>query len=114
MTPPTPFMKHDHGKPRMDLLPPEALIEVSRVLGYGANKYAAHNWRKATEWGRYSAAAMRHLTAWMNGEDVDPESGLPHVAHATCCLMFLLALQQTGVGTDDRYKPTAERSEARE
>ena len=99
-----PFLKLDHGKPRMDLLPPEALVAVSQVLGFGAAKYQDHNWRKATNWGRYSAAAMRHLVAWMGGEDNDQESGLPHLAHSACCLMFLIALQQTAVGTDDRHK----------
>ena len=98
------FVKYDTTKPRMDLLPPEALTEISKVLGYGAKKYSAHNWRKATEWSRYSAAALRHLNAWNAGEDIDGESGLPHLAHAGCCIMFLLALQQTAVGTDDRYQ----------
>jgi hypothetical protein len=103
---PVPFKKLDAGKPRMDLLPPEAIVEVSKVLTYGASKYADHNWRKATNWGRYTAATLRHVFAWMTGEDNDPETGMSHLAHATCCLMFLLALQQTRVGTDDRFKVT--------
>lgn len=103
-----PFLKHDHGKPAFDLLPPRALADVSAVLGYGANKYAAHNWRKATRWGRYSAAALRHVFAWLSGEDLDKESGLPHLAHATCCLLFLLELQSTGVGEDDRWREERE------
>jgi hypothetical protein len=103
----TPFVKHDADKPRMDLLPPEALVAVAQVLTLGARKYSDHNWRKATNWGRYSAAAMRHIVAWQGGEDFDPETGMSHLSHATACLMFLIALQETEVGTDDRYKPGA-------
>ena len=98
------FRKLDAGKPRMDLLPPLALVEVSKVLGYGAAKYEAHNWRRATTLGRYSAAALRHVFAWLSGEDRDAESGLHHLAHAACCVLFLLELQMTAVGVDDRHQ----------
>jgi len=45
---------------------------------------------------------LRHLTAWWAGEDLDPESGLHHLAHAACCLMFLLEYTQTHTELDDR------------
>jgi hypothetical protein len=96
-------VKHDDGKPRMDLLPPEALREIAGVLTMGAQKYDAHNWRRGFAYSRLIAAALRHLFAWVGGENKDPESGKSHLAHAACCLMFLITFEQTNTGTDDRY-----------
>jgi hypothetical protein len=62
------------------------------------------NWELGMSWGRLLAAAMRHLSAWALGQHSDPESGLPHLAHASCCVLMLLALTKRKVGTDDRYK----------
>ena len=96
-------VKHDAGKPRLDLLPAEALVEIGAVLGAGAEKYAPHNWRKGFAYSRLIAAALRHIFAWVGGEDKDPETGRSHLAHAACCLMFLITFEQTCTGTDDRY-----------
>lgn len=86
--------KDDAGKPRWGLLPWRALGSVVDVLTYGAKKYAPHNWQKVPEAReRYEDALERHLVAWRLGENVDPESGLPHLAHAACCLLFLLAFE---------------------
>lgn len=95
--------KHDSEKVRMDLLSPLALHELSRVLTYGAQKYKDNNWRKGMSWSRLIGACLRHLFAFMRGEDVDAESNLPHLAHAMCCLMFLSEYQLTKNGTDDRW-----------
>lgn len=85
--------KNDDDKLRLDLLPFAAVNHVALVLTYGAEKYAPYNWRKVEGWRwRYFAAALRHLTAWWLGEKNDPESGLPHLAHAACCVLFLLEL----------------------
>ena len=88
--------KLDKGKPRWSLLQWDVLGEVVKVLEHGARKYAPENWRKVPDARqRYYDAAMRHLTAWWMGEDNDDGpggSGLPHLAHALCCLSFLLAL----------------------
>jgi hypothetical protein len=84
--------KDDQGKLRYDLLLPSMTRPVVRVLTHGAEKYGDHNWSKVERLpSRYYAACQRHLDAWRDGERVDPESGLPHLAHAICCLMFLLA-----------------------
>jgi hypothetical protein len=81
----------DTGKARWDLLPWRSVGEVVRVLTHGAVKYAPDNWQKVPEpRNRYFAAAVRHLTTWWDGEKVDPESGLSHLAHAVCCLLFLM------------------------
>lgn len=100
-------MKHDQNKPPMGLLSSKWLVGVARVLGFGANKYASHNWRKGIVGSRLYDAAFRHLAAWNDGEDLDPESGLPHLYHASCCLMFLSELMETRPELDDRYKPVA-------
>jgi hypothetical protein len=100
-------IKHDGAKPNMSLLDPHALTELTKVLDFGAVKYAAHNWRQGISKSRLIAAALRHLFAYLSGEDKDPESGLSHVAHAMCCCMFLLGLEHRPE-LDDRWKRTAE------
>lgn len=89
--------KYDAGKPRPDLIPAGPLLEVSKVLAYGAAKYTKgassgeNNWQHV-EGGRqrYHAAALRHVLQWQSGERHDSETGLHHLAHAACCLLFVL------------------------
>ena len=97
-------LKADDEKIRMELLSPVALEAIAKVMTFGAQKYTDHNWRKGFKWSRLIGAALRHLMAFMKGEDKDPESGLPHLAHLGCCVMFLLEHQLTKIGKDDRYK----------
>jgi hypothetical protein len=100
-------VKLDAEKVRLDLLSTPAVIGMGRVLTYGVQKYAEHNWRKGMKWSRLVAAAMRHLFAFASGEENDAESGLPHIDHALCCIMFLSEYQKTGTGTDDRWRGAA-------
>lgn len=87
---PGPGRKHDAGKPRWDLLPWGPLEDVAKVLEFGARKYAPNNWQKVEGGGwRYLRAGLGHLAARARGERLDPESGLPHLAHAVCCCLFL-------------------------
>ena len=87
-------MKFDSIKPRAYLLPPKALLEVSKVLTIGAEKYNEENWRKLDNLqNRYTGAALRHLFAHMDGEELDPETNLSHLAHALCCLLFKLEIE---------------------
>ena len=95
-------VKFDQGKLGFNLLPWDAVIEIVRVLDYGATKYDARNWEKGMDWSRPESAAYRHLTAWSMGESLDPDTGLSHLAHAACNLLFLLAYAQRGIGHDDR------------
>lgn len=98
-------LKFDQNKLPLHLLSTEALNQTAAVLAFGAQKYAEHNWRNGFAWSRPLAAAMRHITAFNAGEDKDPESGLSHLAHAACCIMFLLEFEKTHPHLDDRYKP---------
>jgi hypothetical protein len=99
-------LKFDDDKPPMNLLSREALEQTAKVMAFGKEKYDAHNWRKGFAWSRPLSAAMRHLMAFNDGEDKDPESGLSHLAHAACCIMFLLEFEKTHQELDDRFKPT--------
>jgi hypothetical protein len=82
--------KFDGDKLEFGLLPPLALEEVVRVLTFGAKKYERNNWQKVPESKRrYFDAMERHIWAWKKGEKLDTESGIHHLAHAMCCLMFL-------------------------
>lgn len=96
--------KFDGGKVRMDLIPVRPLNDIAQVLTVGAAKYGARNWEKGMDWSRLYGAALRHITAFWSGEDNDPETGLPHLAHAICCLNFLLEYRYTHKNLDDRVK----------
>lgn len=97
-------IKADDNKNRVDLLPIGPLEAISEILTFGANKYADHNWRKGFKWSRLLGALMRHTFAWARGEKCDPETGKSHLAHAGCCILFLLEHEQRNLGEDDRYK----------
>lgn len=101
-------LKFDQNKLPLNLLSTEAMNQTAAVLAFGAEKYASHNWRKGFAWSRPLAAAMRHITAFNDGENTDPESGLSHLAHAACCIMFLLEFEKTHPHLDDRYKPNVQ------
>jgi hypothetical protein len=83
--------KFDGNKLEYGLLPPFALEATVDVLTFGAQKYERDNWKRVPDSKRrYFDALQRHLWAWKKGEIFDPESGKHHLAHAQCCLMFLL------------------------
>lgn len=95
------FKKHDNQKPRIDLIPPEAVFALADILTMGAEKYGDRNWESGTlenEGGRIYAAAQRHLWQWwhahQNGQDVrDEESGRSHLHHALCNIAFLITYE---------------------
>ena len=95
--------KFDQNKPRMSLLPKGALNAVIRVLEFGATKYQVDGWKHVPDAKtRYYDAMQRHIDAWWQGEQKDPETGEHHLAHAICCGMFLMWFDDTHV---ENHKP---------
>ena len=91
--------KDDFGKPMWSLLPWNELEEVVRTLNFGAEKYGVDNWKKVEDGERrYQDAAVRHLKAVMTGEHKDPETGLPHYAHAAASVLFAFYHNVNGRG----------------
>lgn len=86
---PTTGVKYDDSKPKWSLIPKGVLVQVVEVLTYGSKKYSPNNWMYV-EKERYYDALHRHLDAFNSGEKVDPESGKHHLAHALCCVMYML------------------------
>jgi hypothetical protein len=85
-------IKFDQEKPDYSLVPFGALDETVKVLTYGARKYDRHNWKYVDDI-RYQAALMRHFSLYMQGEYDDPETGISHLAHMACSVLFLLQKQ---------------------
>lgn len=83
--------KHDAGKLRMDLIPPEVETILAAVLTHGATLHGENTWREVEPW-RWEAALRRHLNKYKRGEVLDSDSGLPHLAHVLCNAAFLAAL----------------------
>lgn len=89
--------KFDQNKPRWGLLPLKPMREIVKVLTFGADKYEEDNWKRVPHAkSRYYDAMLRHITDWKDGEILDPESGYHHLAHAGCCLLFILYFEITG------------------
>lgn len=85
-------IKFDSDKAQWTLVPFKALEQVVDVLTIGAKKYAPDNWKKVPNARqRYIDAAFRHMSAYASGEKLDNETGKNHLAHAICCMLFLLA-----------------------
>lgn len=89
---------------RYGLIPIEALAAVARHYGVGAKKYAAHNWRKGYEWSKSYDALQRHATAFWSGEDIDEETGSPHMAAVAFHALALITFMQEQPDFDDRFK----------
>jgi hypothetical protein len=94
--------RFNSGKPDYSLIPLCTLEDEARVWMHGKAKYAAWNWAKGMAWSVPFGCAMRHLAAWQKGEEIDPESGLPHLAHAMCNLRMLTLYSKTFRVGDDR------------
>lgn len=89
---------------RYDLIPVEPLAAVARHYGVGATKYDDHNWRKGYEWSKSYAALQRHANAFWRGEDIDPETGSPHLAAVVFHAFSMMEWMRTHPEYDDRYK----------
>jgi len=97
---------YDDGKVRLDLIPVGAIYALGDVLTYGSTKYGDRNWEKGIKYSRLFASTLRHLFKWWAGEDLDKESGLPHLAHALTNIAMLICTPpisyDTGDALDDR------------
>lgn len=96
--------KNDSGKPRLSLVPKEAYWGMAAALTFGAQKYAPDNFKLGIDYRRISDAALRHITAFMDGEELDPESGLSHLDHALASLAMLKYMSVNVPACDDRFK----------
>lgn len=98
--------KYDEGKARLDLIPPEILEVIAKVYGMGAIKYEPNGWRDPAtfDYSRLYSAGQRHRGEFWKGNDLDEESGLPHLAHSIWNDMALLYYSMYNLGTDDRFK----------
>ena len=94
--------RYNTGKPDFSLIPLSTLEDEAKVWEYGKRKYAAWNWAKGMDWSIPYACAMRHLSAWQSGENIDTESGQPHLAHVACNIRMLILYSKTYPEGDDR------------
>jgi hypothetical protein len=97
-------VKFDQGKPRISLLPVRALLGVAQVAVMGAAKYGDHNYRGGMKATRFIDAAIRHTFKWLDGQDLDEESGLPHLHHAAWSLLAAAQQMEERPELDDRYR----------
>ena len=112
------FKKFDGKKNRLELIEPEFILGLGRVLSFGADKYEAHNWKKATsidDQDRIKGAMLRHMMAYIGGEKTDPETGESHLHHISCNSMFLNHFDMKGFGREvkEEYQTPQTWEEAR-
>ena len=97
-------LRYNEGKLQWSLVDFDSLEGLVRVLEMGAKKYDKHNWKKGMPVTQVTESLMRHLFAFLRGEDVDPESGCRHISHVMCNTMFLEYIMREKPHFDDRYK----------
>lgn len=97
-------LRFNQKKPRLGLVPASLTRYVGAGMTYGAEKYGDNNWRKGFNWVGLIDSLERHIAAFKEGEDIDAESGLPHLAHVGCNVAFLIEHFDAQLGIDDRVK----------
>ena len=90
------FLKFDDNKVLASAVDPLYVIGTAQVLTFGAKKYDRDNWKLNNDPVRIQDSLMRHLYAYLAGEKIDPETGLSHLYHASCNLMFLAYYERNG------------------
>ncbi len=101
--PPNPKQAYGDLKIPLGLVPSTALILMGQAFKEGARKYGPYNWReKSVESMTYLHATLRHVAAYIDGEEIDPESGNPHLAHALACLAIIADAAAVGCLLDNR------------
>jgi hypothetical protein len=111
-TAPGTAARFNDDKPDLSLIPLSTLSDEARVWMYGQRKYTPWNWARGTQWSVPLASCLRHIAAWQRGEDLDAETGLPHLAHAICNLRMLTLYAETYPEGDDRPKHLGNRGAA--
>jgi hypothetical protein len=94
--------RYNVGKLKWSYIHWPSMEELVKVLMYGANKYAPNNWKKGLSMSEISESLLRHLFAFMEGEDTDPESGESHIGHIMCNVMFMNYVYKFKPEFDDR------------
>jgi hypothetical protein len=97
-------LRYNSGKAELRQVPTSLNFAVAKTLQYGAQKYAEGNWRQGMSWVTVYDCLQRHMLKWLDGEEVDEESGLPHLYHAACNVAFLIEYAETCPELDDRFK----------
>lgn len=95
-------IKNDKGKAKLSWLTKESLSYEAAALEFGAIKYNKNNYKNGMDWSRILDATLRHLYAFSGKEDMDPESGLNHLAHAKANLAMIIYYYENKLGKDDR------------
>lgn len=94
-------IRFDQGKLRTDLIPPEPIVAYAHVLSYGAKKYTDRNWELGMDWSRILGSAERHKLAYLSGEQIDAESGIPHLWLWLWNVAALVTYDARGIGKND-------------
>ena len=95
-------LRYNEGKPQWSLVDFESLEDLVRVLEFGANKYSPNNWKKGLDNTKIIDSMLRHVFAYLRGEDKDPESELSHIGHIMCNAMFLAYMHKHRPDLDKR------------
>lgn len=106
--------KFDQDKAPLGTIPGVALEQEALAFKHGAKKYGQWNFKKGMDWTRLIDASLRHIVAFKEGENLDPESGYHHLGHARACLSMLLDYYYKELGNDDRYESAKARGELSE
>lgn len=96
--------KFDQNKPPISWIPAEALIGCALALKYGGQKYGRDNYKQGIEYTRLADACLRHLVAYLNNENTDPESGLSHLDHLLASASMLKYMSINKPEMDDRSR----------
>ncbi len=95
--------RFNEGKLKWSLISWKAMEPMIKVLMFGAKKYSPNNWKKGVSITETCESLQRHLNAFIDGEDNDPESKIEHVGHILCNAMFLSYMHLFRKDMDDRY-----------
>lgn len=99
----------DNKKPPISLIPRVAIEQEAQAFAFGAGKHGKFNFRQGNDYSLFIDAALRHLLAFSEGEDLDPETKLSHLAHGRANLAILMHMLESGAGNDDRWNGNPEK-----